>query len=116
MTVKLYSFCLSPPARLAHLVAELSGVEYEKVEVDLSKAEQFSSEFVAVNPLHQVPVLEDHGRNMAQSREICKHLMDEHSTSPANDHWYPAEPAQREEVDAWMEWSRPCTGHWGRLW
>ena len=61
MTIKLYSFRFSPPARLAILAAEICSVDYELVEVDLSKAEQFSNEFVAVSPKHQVPLLDDGG-------------------------------------------------------
>ena len=37
MTIKLYTFCFSPPARLAHLVAKVIEVDHHQVEVDLSK-------------------------------------------------------------------------------
>ena len=37
MTIKLYTFCFSPPARLAHLVAKMIEVDHHQVEVDLSK-------------------------------------------------------------------------------
>ena len=50
MVMKLYKYELSPPARLAHFVAELCQVEIEYVEVNLSKAEQFSTEFLTINP------------------------------------------------------------------
>ena len=50
MPLKLYKFEFSPPARLTHLVAEICQAKVECIEVDLSKAEQFSSEFLKVNP------------------------------------------------------------------
>ena len=37
MTIKLYTFRFSPPARLAHLVAKIIEVDHHQVEVDLSK-------------------------------------------------------------------------------
>ena len=37
MTIKLYTFRFSPPARLAHLVAKIIEVDHQQVEVDLSK-------------------------------------------------------------------------------
>ena len=37
MTIKLYTFRFSPPARLAHLVAKMIEVDHHQVEVDLSK-------------------------------------------------------------------------------
>ena len=48
--MKLFIFNFSPPVRLTHLVAELTKADVEYVEVDLSKAEQFKSEFLRVNP------------------------------------------------------------------
>ena len=50
MVMKLYKYELSPPARLAHFVAEICQVDIEYVEVNLSKAEQFSTEFLTINP------------------------------------------------------------------
>ena len=107
MTIKLYSFRFSPPARLAILAAEICSVDYELVEVDLSKAEQFSNEFVALNPKHQVPSLDDCGVYMAQSRDICRHFFDNHNKNLYNDHWYPKDPVKREEVNQWLDWSKP---------
>ena len=37
MTIKLYTFRLSPPARFAHLVAKIAAVQHEQIEVDLSR-------------------------------------------------------------------------------
>jgi len=107
MVVKLYSFLLSPPARLAKLVAEICEVNAEYIEVDLSRADQISAEFLAVNPKHQVPALDDNGVLMAQSRDICRHFLDNHNQNPDNDHWYPKDPLKREEVNKWLEWSKP---------
>jgi len=106
MTIKLYTFRFSPPARLAHLVAKIIEVDHHQVEVDLSKGENHSSWFYAINPKHQVPALDANGVYMAESRDIVRHLMDKYNVDPAKEHWYPKDPKQREEVDKWMEWSK----------
>lgn len=106
MTIKLYTFLLSPPARLAKLVSEICEVNADYIEVDLSKAEQFSPDFLAVNPKHQVPALDDNGVFVTESRDICRHLLNR-DRKPETDHWYPQDPSQREEVDRWLDWSQP---------
>lgn len=112
MTVKLYTFLFSPPARLAKLAAAICGVEVEHVEVDLSKAEQFSPEYLTINPKHKVPVLEEDGVYMDESLEIVRHFFDKYNTNPNNDHWYPADPVKRQEVNKWLEWCQYGKGDW----
>merc|ERR1712172_175513 len=97
---------LSPPARLAKLVAEICEVNPEYVEVNLGKAEQLTAEFLNVNPKHQVPALEENGAFMAESRYICRHFFDEYNKNDKNDHWYPKDPEKRQEVDTWLDWSK----------
>lgn len=53
-----------------------------------------------------MPALDDNGVYMAESRDIAKHLMEKHSTDPANEHWYPGDPREREQVDRWLDWSK----------
>jgi len=55
------------------------GVEYEKVLVDLEKQENRSAEYLAVNPLGQIPalVLPD-GTLMTESAAMLLHICDRH--------------------------------------
>ena len=107
MPLKLYKFRFSPPARLVHLVAELCQANPEYIEVDLSKAEQLSPEFLYINPQHQVPALDDNGVYMVQSRDICRHLCDTYMSKQEDSHWYLKDPTEREKVDKWLDWSKP---------
>jgi glutathione S-transferase len=55
--MKLY-YAPKTCAFVAHLALEEAGAEFELVRLDLSQGEQRSAEFLALNPLARVPVLE----------------------------------------------------------
>jgi len=112
MTIRLYTFRFSPPARLAKLAAAICGLQPEYIEVDISKAEQFSPEFVAVNPKHLVPVLEEDGVYIEESMDIVRHIFNKYNKNPNNDHWYPKDPIKRAEVDEWLDWAQKGRGDW----
>ncbi|KAI9268259.1 hypothetical protein BDA99DRAFT_505326 [Phascolomyces articulosus] len=85
--IKLYTF---PPSLYASiprlLIAEKSIKNVENVTIDLSKAENFSPEYLKINPHHTVPSLEftdETGKRIVEddSIEICKQL-DKLSGSP----------------------------------
>ena len=57
--MKLYHHPISGHAHRARLFLGLLGLEHELVEVDLANGAHKSPEFVKLNPLGQVPVLQD---------------------------------------------------------
>jgi len=57
-SLTLYHYPLSRSARAKFLLHELRGGDFETVKVDMLKGEGFSSEFIAKNPNHAVPVLD----------------------------------------------------------
>lgn len=73
--MKLYDFPLAPnPLRVNLFVAE-KGLEIERVIVDLSKQEQLKPEYVAKNPVADVPMLElDDGTCISQISGIVRYL------------------------------------------
>jgi len=106
MPNKLYKFDFSPPARLAWLAAKIYNVPTEIIDVDLSKFEQFNSEFLKVNPNHEVPAFDHDGKYVSQSREIAKYFHENFNTEKEkNDHWYPSDSEEREKVQDWLNWS-----------
>jgi glutathione S-transferase len=74
--MKLYTSQRAPnPRRVLMFIAEKGIAGIETVQVDLGKGEHRAADFVARNPLAQVPVLElDDGRCLGETRAICTYL------------------------------------------
>ncbi len=53
----LYDYAMAPNPRRARIFLAEKGLSYTKINVDLRAKEQFSPEFMAINPLSTVPVL-----------------------------------------------------------
>ena len=86
----------------AVLVAALSffkNILKSDFKVDLSKEEQMRPEFLKMNPKHEVPVFDQNGTFVTESREIAKYFHENFNTDlEENDHWYPRDPEGRKKV------------------
>jgi len=75
MAMKLYDYGTAPNPRKVRIFLAEKGVEYELVQVDMTKREHKSPEFLKMNPSGKVPVLElDDGRYLSESIAICRYL------------------------------------------
>jgi len=73
--VKLYDCKTAPSPRRVRIFAAEKGIELEKVEIDLSKGEQFSESFRKINPDCVVPALElEDGTCINEVSAICRYL------------------------------------------
>jgi glutathione S-transferase len=74
--MKLYVSQRAPnPRRVLMFIAEKGITGIETVQIDLGKGEHRAGDFVARNPMAQVPVLElDDGRSLGETRAICTYL------------------------------------------
>jgi glutathione S-transferase len=81
------------------LFAAEAGIPLEQQIVDLFTGEQYKSPFAALNPNHQVPVLEDGELRLTESSAILKYLADK-AGSPL----YPKDLKQRARVNERMDW------------
>jgi glutathione S-transferase len=97
--MKLYYHPVSTTSRPVVLFAAESGIELEYQVVDLFTGAQYKPEFEAINPSHQVPVLEDGDFRLTESSAILKFLADRKG-SPA----YPSDPRKRARVNERMDW------------
>ncbi len=68
----------TPNGRKIAIALEELGVPYEVHAIDLEKDEQLSPEFLALNPNHKIPVLEDGGQVIWESGAILLHLGERH--------------------------------------
>jgi glutathione S-transferase len=97
--MKLYYHPVSTTSRPVVLFAAESGIDLELQVVDLFTGEQYKPEYSAINPSHQVPVLEDGDFRLTESSAILKYLADK-TGSPA----YPKDLRSRARVNERMDW------------
>jgi GSH-dependent disulfide-bond oxidoreductase len=88
----------SPNVRKVVIMLEELELPYELRHVAVFKGEQFTPEFLALNPLGKVPVLVDPqlGRPLAESGAILIHLAEREGCLLS------ADPAPRSEVLQWL--------------
>src|SRR6266849_1525258 len=78
ITMKLYDTKMAPnPRRLRIFLAE-KGIQVPDEQVDLAKAQNRAPEFLKINPMGGVPVLQlDDGANLAESVEMWQRRMEQ---------------------------------------
>ncbi len=100
--MKLYGYWRSSSSWRVRIALNLKGLAYENVPVHLVRdgGEQHTPEYVAKNPMHQVPCLElGDGSRLTQSVAIIEYLEETHPTAPL----LPAEPMLRAYARELME-------------
>lgn len=75
--IKLYQFGVSRSARV-HWTLREAGAEYETVSIDLTKGEQSTPEFLAINPYGKLPVLVDGDAVVTESAAICTYVAEKY--------------------------------------
>jgi len=76
--IKLYTFPPSTNSRKVRIALLEKGLEFERVNVDLSKREQKNPEYLKIHPFGQVPALDDEGFIVYDSTIINEYLEDEY--------------------------------------
>jgi glutathione S-transferase len=81
--VKLYDYAMAPNPRRVRIYLAEKGLELPTVQLDITKAENRTSPFLAKNPLGGVPFLElDDGTVIAESVAICRYFEVLHPEPP----------------------------------
>lgn len=80
--LKLYSFYRSSCACRVRIALNLKGIDYEYIAVNLFEGEQFSPDFLKLNPLGFVPVLVDGETTLADSFAILMYLEEKYPQHP----------------------------------
>ena len=98
--MKIYGDRISGNCLKVRRTADLVGLEYDWVDVDILAGETRTAEFLAINPAGQVPavVLSD-GRALAQSNAIIRFLA-------AGSALLPDDPFEQALVDEWLFWEQ----------
>jgi glutathione S-transferase len=77
--MRLFDFTRAPNPRRTRIFIAEKGLDIPKVSVNLFRREQLSDEFLSINPLGTVPVLEtDDGTYLTETVAICAYLEELH--------------------------------------
>lgn len=98
--MRLYHHPLSTCSRRVLLTAHHLGIDLDLVVVDLFKGEQNAPAFMAMNPNHRVPVLDDDGFVLWESYAVMQYLADRTPGQTLS----PADPQGRADVNRWLFW------------
>jgi glutathione S-transferase len=101
----MYVLFHSPYSQHARRVVSLlieAGLEYQLRHVAIEKGEHMSSEYLAINPNHQVPTLLDGDIKIHESNAILRYLCAKHALHD----WHPADLGRRAVVEQWLDWNQ----------
>lgn len=76
--IKLYTFPPSTNSRKVRIVLIEKGLEFERINIDLTKKEQKNPDYLKIHPFGQVPALDDEGFIVYDSTIINEYLEDEY--------------------------------------
>ena len=80
--IKLYTFPPSTNSRKVRIALIEKGLEFERINIDLSNKEQKNPEYLKIHPFGQVPALDDEGFIIYDSTIINEYLEDEYPYPP----------------------------------
>ncbi|WP_170574154.1 glutathione S-transferase family protein [Ruegeria atlantica] len=96
-TIRIHSFPLSGHAHRSVLFARLAGIKHDVIDVDLAAGEHKREPFLSLNPVGQVPVLEDGDVVVTDSNAILVYLARKYAPS-----YLPSDPVLEAEVQKFL--------------
>ncbi len=99
MSLKLYDVPKSGHCHRVRLAASLMGVDVTLVPVMEMEGQRQGAEYLAINPLGQVPTLVDAEVTVRDSIAIIQHLERTHASGKG---WMPTDTKQLAEMDEWF--------------
>lgn len=96
--IKLYRHPLSGHCHRVELLLSILELPYETIDVDMGNGAHKAADFLALNPLGQVPVIDDGGVIIADSNAILIYL----ATKYDDGTWYPRDSEGAAEVQRWL--------------
>jgi glutathione S-transferase len=96
--LRLYASRFSGHAHRAKLFLSLLGLPFQTIEVDLKAGEQRTPAFLAMNPLGQVPVIEDGKTIVFDSNAILVYLAKRYGDTS----WLPEDAVGAAHVTQWL--------------
>lgn len=94
--IDVHGMPASAPCRIVNMTAECLGVEYDFKLLDLMAGDHMKPEFLAINPMHNIPTMVDGDFVMNESRAIAAYLVNKYGK---DDQLYPKDADVRARVD-----------------
>ncbi|KAK7358627.1 hypothetical protein VNO77_00565 [Canavalia gladiata] len=102
MKLQVYADRMSQPSRAVLIFCKVNGIDFEEIQVQISKGHQLSPQFQAINPLKKLPAIVDGRFKLFESHAILIYLA---SAFPGvADHWYPADLSRRARIHSVLDW------------
>ena len=96
--LSIYGASLSTPANKVLMCANKLNLDFEYIEVDLSKAEHKTDKFAKLLPSGKIPAIDDGGFILWESKAINKYLCKKHPSD-----LYPENIEKQALVDQWID-------------
>jgi len=96
--IELYEFALSGNCHKVRLMLSFLELRYKSISVNGSAREHKSSEFLAMNPLGQLPILKDNDTIIRDSQAILIYLAHRYG----GDLWWPNDSETLGKITAWL--------------
>jgi glutathione S-transferase len=97
-SIQLYRSAISGHCHRVELFLSLLGLPFEAIDIDLALKEHKAPDFLAMNPLGQVPVLRDGELILADSNAILVYLEARYAAGQ----WLPRDPVGAARVQRWL--------------
>jgi glutathione S-transferase len=109
--IKLWGRTTSSNVMKVLMTLDELGLAYERIDAGGAFGRTDTPDYRSMNPLGLVPSIEDGAVRLFESNAILRYLCNAHAPASA---LYPAAPAARAEVDAWLDFqqtaqSRPAS-------
>ncbi len=96
--MKLYDTTMAPNPRRVRIFLAEKGIDVPMEQVDLGKSEHKTPDFVKMNPMMRVPVLElDDGSYISESMAICRYFEEVQPEPPL----FGRDPKEKALVEMW---------------
>jgi glutathione S-transferase len=107
--IKLYDYELSGNCYKARLLMGILDVPYERIAVDFYPGREHKSPaFLKINPLGQLPVIDDNGFILRDAQAILVYLASKYDSTGR---WYPrSDPETLGRIAMWLAFADSITG------
>ncbi|KAI5081554.1 hypothetical protein GOP47_0001297 [Adiantum capillus-veneris] len=100
--LRVFADRMSQPSRAVLIFCLANEINAEEYFVNLAKGDHRKPEYKSINPVGQVPAIDDSGFHLFESHAILKYLACAHPN--IRDHWYPADLRKRAQLDCILDW------------